>query len=95
MIAWKNMDTLGAFKKLQNTLPVNLATAMSGEAGAQRVKNYTAAMGEGLDFNFGARPVDDEILAVLAELAQEAQLIEKYQALYNHYRSEFRKFDQA
>ena len=83
MITWKNMDTLGAFKKLQNTLPVNLATAMSGEAGAQRVKKYTVPMGEGLDFNFGARPVDDEILAVLAELAQEAQLVEKYQALYN------------
>ena len=40
-------------------------------------------MGEGLDFNYGARPVDDQILDVLGKLADEAQLTEKYAALYN------------
>ena len=83
MIAWKNMDTLAAYQELQNVERLDLAAAMSGENGAQRVRNYSVTMGEGLAFNYGARPVDDNILAVLAKLADEAQLTEKYAALYN------------
>ena len=83
MIAWKNMDSLASFGKLQNVKPVSLAAAMSGEDGAQRVKAYTVPMGCGMDFNYGARPVDDGILSVLSEFAKEAQLTEKFAALYN------------
>jgi len=83
MIAWKNMDTLAAYQELQNVERLDLAAAMSGENGAKRVRNYSVTMGEGLAFNYGARPVDDNILAVLAKLADEAQLTEKYAALYN------------
>ncbi len=83
MIAWKNMDTLAAYQELQKAEPVALAAAMSGEAGAERVKRYSVSMGKGLDFNFAARPVNDDILQKLAELAKEAQLTEKYAALYN------------
>lgn len=83
MIAWKNMDCLASYRKLQNVKKVNLAAEMSGENGAQRVRNYTVPMGAGMDFNYGARPVDDEILSVLSEFAQEAQLTEKFAALYN------------
>ena len=83
MITWKNMDTLTAYQELQNAERVNLVSAMSGEAGAERVKTYSVPMGEGLDFNYGARPVDDKILDILAKLAEEAQLTEKYEALYN------------
>ena len=67
MIAWKNMDTLVSYQELENAARVNLATAMAGENGAERVKRYSVPMGEGLDFNFGARPVDDEILSILAK----------------------------
>ena len=77
------MDKLSAYQALKKTTPVNLAAAMSGEAGADRVKTYSIPMGEGLDFNYGARPVDDAILSVLADLAEEAQLTDKYAALYN------------
>jgi len=83
MIAWKNMDTLAAYQELQNVERVDLRAAMSGENGAERVKKYSVPMGEGLAFNYGARAVDDKILAVLAKLADEAQLTEKYAALYN------------
>ena len=83
MITWKNMDTLAAYQELQNAERVQLAAAMSGEAGADRVKRYTVPMGEGLAFNYGARPVDDKLLEILGKLADEAQLIEKYAALYN------------
>jgi len=83
MINWKNMDQLASYKALEQVERVNLAEAMSGENGAERVKKYTAPMGEGMDFNYGARPVDDKILAALAAFAEEAQLAEKFEALYN------------
>ena len=83
MINWKNMDTLAAYQALQNAAPIDLAAAMSGENGAERVKTYSVPMGEGLDFNYGARPVDNQILALLGDLAEEAQLTQKYEALYN------------
>ncbi|MBQ8216793.1 MAG: glucose-6-phosphate isomerase [Oscillospiraceae bacterium] len=83
MINWKNMDMLEAYKQLETLRPIDLAAEMSGEQGAQRVRNYSVKMAEGLDFNYGARPVNDEILAALAKLADEAQLTEKFAALYN------------
>ena len=83
MITWKNMDTLAAYAELCAAEKVNLKAAMTGETSAERVKTYTVPMGAGLNFNYGARPVDDAILAVLAKFAEEAQLTEKFAALYN------------
>jgi len=83
MIAWNNMDTLNAYQELLKAPRLDLAAAMSGENGAQRVRTYTAPMGAGMDFNYGARAVDDNILELLAKFAQEAQLTEKFAALYN------------
>ena len=83
MITWKNMDTLASYAELCAAEKVDLVAAMSGENGAQRVKSYSIPMGAGLNFNYGARPVDDKILDVLAKFAQEHQLTEKFAALYN------------
>ena len=83
MINWKNMDTLAAYEELKAVKPVNVAAVMAGENGAERVKAYTAPMGAGMAFNYGARPVDADILAVLQKFADEQQLAEKYAALYN------------
>ena len=83
MIQWKNMDQLSSYQELQKVEKINLAAAMAGENGAERVKNYTVPMGEGLDFNYAARPVNDKILSALAALAKDAQLAEKFEALYN------------
>ncbi len=83
MITWKNMDTLASYQELQAAERVNLAAAMTGENGAERVRNYTVPMGAGLDFNYGSRPVDGKILDLLAKFAQEQQLTGKFAALYN------------
>ena len=83
MIAWKNLDTLPAYEKLQSLSRVNLPEVMSGEKGAARVAKYSVPMAAGLSYNFAAKAVDDELLSVLGELAAEAQLTEKYAALYN------------
>ena len=83
MINWKNLDTLDSYQELLAAPKVAVAEAMSGENGANRVKRYTAPMGAGLHFNYGARPVDDKILALLAKFAQEQQMTDKFAALYN------------
>ena len=83
MINWNNLDTLASYKELSEVKPVNLVEAMTGENGADRVKKYSVPMAEGLVYNFGAKSVNDEILGALAKLAEEAQLVEKFEALYN------------
>lgn len=55
---------------------VNLVEVMSGENGADRVKNYSIPMVEGLTYNYAAKAVDNQVLEVLAKLAEEAQLVE-------------------
>lgn len=83
MISWNNLDTLTSYEELLNVEKVDVKQALTGESGAERVKKYSVPMAENLVFNYGAKAVDDNILAVLAKLAEEAQLAEKYEALYN------------
>ena len=83
MITWNNLDTLASYQELLGLERVNLAAAMTGENGAERVKNYSVPMAEGMAYNFGAKSVDDKVLEVLAKLADEAQLVDKFAALYN------------
>ena len=84
MISWNNLDTLAVYEKfLALKGKVNLVEAMSGEGGAERVAKYSVPMACGMKYNFAAKAVDDDVLAVLAELAKEQQLIEKYQELLN------------
>ena len=83
MINWNNLDTVGSFKELSEVARVNLAEAMTGEKGAERVKKYNAPMAAGLTFNYAAKQVDDNVLEALSKLAKETELIEKFAALYN------------
>ncbi len=78
MINWKNLDTLKAYGELSEVNEVKLADVMS----ADRVKAYSVPMAEGLTYNYAAKQVDDKVLDVLAKLAKEAQLSEKFKALY-------------
>lgn len=83
MITWKNLDTVSAYQELQKVAPVNLTEAMAGENGADRVRKYSVPMAAGLAFHYAARQVDDKTLEVLGKLAEETQLAEKFEALYN------------
>ena len=78
MINWKNLDTLKAYGELSEVNEVKLADVMS----ADRVKEYSVPMAAGLTYNYAAKQVDDKVLDVLAKLAKEAQLSEKFKALY-------------
>ncbi|MCI1208800.1 MAG: glucose-6-phosphate isomerase [Treponema sp.] len=84
MITWENLDTLPSYKKLLSLKgQVELKTAISGENGAERVVKYAMPMAEGLTYNYAAKEVNAQILGVLESLAKEAQLVEKYEDLYN------------
>ena len=83
MVTWNNLDTLASFQELSKVERVNLVEAMSGENGADRVKNYSVPMAGGFSYNYAAKQVDDKVLAALVKLAEEAQLAEKFEALYN------------
>ncbi|MBO4750899.1 MAG: glucose-6-phosphate isomerase, partial [Lachnospiraceae bacterium] len=83
MISWKNLDTLASFQELAKKDKVSLKDVMSGEAGAKRVKTYQMPMAEGMTYCYAAKAVDENVLDGLKKLADEAQLLEKYAALYN------------
>lgn len=83
MVNWKNLDTLTSFEELKQVEKVNLAQVMSGESGVQRVRAYSIPMAEGLTYHYAAKQVDDKVIDALAKLADEAQLAEKFEELYN------------
>ena len=79
MINWKNLDTLNSYGNLSEVDKVKLSEVMS----ADRVNSYSTPMAEGLTYNYAAKQVNDKVLDALAKLAKEAQLTEKFEALYN------------
>ena len=83
MINWKNFDSLASYKEIADVERVNLAEAMTGANGAERVKKYSVPMAAGMAYNYAAKQVDENVLSALEKLAEEAQLTEKYKALYN------------
>lgn len=83
MISWNNLDTLSSFKELASlNEKVDLKEVLSGDKGADRVKELSVPMACGLTYNYAAKAVNKNILDVLAKLAKEAELTEKFKALY-------------
>ena len=84
MLTWNNLDKLNSFKELETLKSqVELKSVMAGANGAKRVADYRVPMSNGMVYSFAAKEVDDKVLSVLSDLSKEAQLTEKYQALYN------------
>ena len=83
MTNWNNLDTLASYKELLQSDVVDLKDAMTGEGGAKRVKEYRIPMAAGFTYDYAAKQVDDDILKSLVALANEAQLSDKFEELYN------------
>lgn len=83
MTNWNNLDTLASYKELLQSDVVDLKDAMTGEGGAKRVKEYRIPMAAGFTYDYAAKQVDDDILKTLVALANEAQLSDKFEELYN------------
>lgn len=86
-ISWNNLNKLESFKKLKECKnPVSVAKALSGASGAKRVAEFSIPMGkdsDGLVYNYAAKQVDKSVLSAFKSLTKEAQLLEKFEALYN------------
>jgi glucose-6-phosphate isomerase len=81
---WKNFDELDTYKKLNSIREVvDIKNEMAGESGAQRVDKYKVNMAADMVYSYAAKNVNDNIIDILQELADEAELIDKYQELYN------------
>lgn len=80
MINWENADSLESWKKLMS---LKGQVSLKKELSADRVKKYAAQEAEGLVYNYAAKQVNDQILGIMQQLADEAQLTEKFEALYN------------
>ena len=80
---WENFSKLESYKKLAGAGRVDVKAELSGENGAERVKNYQVPMASGMVYSYAAKAVDDGLIDILQGLADEAQLQEKYKALYN------------
>ena len=84
MISWSNADSLASWKKLMSLKGmVSVADELTGKDAAKRIKKYEIDMGGKLTYNYAAKQVNEQILKTLGELADEAQLIEKYEELLN------------
>ncbi|MBQ0161727.1 MAG: glucose-6-phosphate isomerase [Treponema sp.] len=84
MITWSNLDTLPSYKKMLSLKgSVKLADVLAGPDAQDRVAKYSVPMAAGLKYNYAAKHVNEQVLGVLADLSKEAQLAEKFEALYN------------
>lgn len=81
MVQYQNLDATGAYKKLLAMAPHGKAFNFKKELQAERVKAYTVPMASGLTYSYAAKAVDESILKILQELADEQELIAKYKLL--------------
>jgi glucose-6-phosphate isomerase len=77
-LSYRNLDQLESFSALSRfTDPADLHTVLDPD----RVQTYQAPAGAGLQYNYAAKQVDDRRIEILAQLAEEAQLAGKFQAI--------------
>jgi glucose-6-phosphate isomerase len=77
MIEFKRLDETKAFPRLA-ALPIPRVNTLLT---AERIAACDIPAGGGLTYNWAASPVDDQVLAALAELAEEQSLVDKYKLL--------------
>ncbi len=76
-IFFKDLDQTSSFQALQKCTVPSLKDFITED----RVNTSTIDAGGGLQYNYAALPADEKIIAVLQDLADEQQLIPKYDAL--------------
>ena len=84
MVTWTNADKLSSWKKMLSLKGmVSVADELSSVQAADRIAKYSIPMGGNLTYNFAAKQVNEQILKTFSELAEEQQLVDKYQELLN------------
>ncbi|MBQ4237010.1 MAG: glucose-6-phosphate isomerase, partial [Treponema sp.] len=83
-MSWNNLNKLASFKELKEFKDsVSLAKVLSGAAGVKRVAEFSIPMGGGLVYNYAAKKINRQLISAFKKIVKEAQLLEKYEALYN------------
>ena len=77
MIEYRNLDCAKAFAELKGQKPFDIKNNLC----AERIEKSTIGEAGTLAYNYGAMPVDEDIIDTLQKLADEQQLIDKYKAL--------------
>ncbi len=72
-----NLDKTESYQALSSTKALSLKSLLS----AERIKSAKINAGGGLTYNYAAMPVDSDIIVKLQKLADEEELIAKYEAL--------------
>ncbi len=80
-LSYKNLDKTAACGRLRgiDAKAISLKTLLT----AERIGKCSIPAGGGLTYNYAAKKATDEALAGLQQLADEQQLIAKFQDLYN------------
>jgi glucose-6-phosphate isomerase len=80
-LSYRDLDKTAACARLRgiDAGGISLKTLLT----ADRIAKCSIPAGGGLTFNYAAKKATDEVVAVLQQLADEQQLIAKYQDLYN------------
>lgn len=78
-----NFNKTASFKKLTKIAKKFSAADCVRSLDPARVRGCSTPLAAGLAYNWAAKPVTTEILAVLQELADEQELVTKFQALHN------------
>lgn len=76
---WNNLDKLSSFKRLKNIEKVCLRKELKDFP--CRIKEYECPISSFLKYNYATKQVNSEILNCLQDIADEQELIPKYQAL--------------
>jgi glucose-6-phosphate isomerase len=76
-----DFDKTASYTKLQSLSPAGKQFDFAAALTAERVRQCSIPMAGGLRYNWAAKAADDAVLTVLQALADEQELIAKYQAL--------------
>lgn len=82
MVQFRNLDECPAFRELLGRGPADLRNTLTAEA----VEARRADAGGGLTFSWAASDAGDDTIALLARLAAEQELVEKYRLLASGFR---------
>ncbi len=83
MVTWNNLDTLASFQNLSKTGRIDLEKSNVWRERGRACEKLQYPNGRGIAYNYAAKQVDDDVLEALVKLAEEAQLSEKFEELYN------------
>lgn len=78
---WKNLDSCKSFTDLHHVKIPDIAALLTDANAAARVERYSISMPADMRYNYAAKQVDEQVLGKLQALADEQQLIAKYQLL--------------